>query len=64
MSWFVQLTLKSGDPIYVRPEMVKAVYEKSPILTNIVVDGHDYDVQGSVTEILNAVQYRMAPEEL
>ena len=64
MSWFVQLTMKNGDPIHVRPDMVKAVYDKSPGVVNIVVDGHDFDVLGTVEEILGAVEYHVQPEEL
>lgn len=63
MSWFVSLTLKNGDIIHVRPDMVKAVYAKSPTITNIVVDGHDFDVQGTVPEILRAVEYSIHPEQ-
>jgi hypothetical protein len=44
--------------------MVKAVYAKPSGSTNIVVDGHDYDVDGTVQEILDAVEYHMNPEEL
>lgn len=63
MSWFVPLTLKNGEIIHVRPEMVKAVYLKTPGVVNIVVDGHDFDVQGTVVEILGKVEYHMTPEE-
>lgn len=64
MSWFVELTLRNGEKIHVRPEMVKAVRAKTPGVTNIVVDGHDFDVSGTVTEVLSAVEYHMQPVEL
>lgn len=63
MSWFVPLTMKTGTVIHVRPEMVKAVYLKPSGNVNIVVDGHDFDVDGTIDEILDAVQYHMVPEE-
>lgn len=64
MSWFVKLPLHSGGDIHVRPEMVKAVYQKPSGRTNIVVDGHDFEVVPSVVETMKAVEYYMQPEEL
>lgn len=63
MSWFVQLTLKTGEVIHLRPEHVKAVYAKNSTTVNIVVDGHDFDVDGTPDDILDAVEYHMHPEE-
>lgn len=63
MSWFVALTLKSGETIHVRPDMVKAVYQKAGGEVNIVVDGHDFDIIGTVPDILRAVEYSVQPEQ-
>lgn len=64
MSWFVKLALQTGGDIHVRPDMVKAVYMKPSGRTNIVVDGHDFEVVPSVEDVMRAVEYNMQPEEL
>ena len=62
MSWFVKLPLKSGGDIHVRPDMVKAVYQKPNGDTNIVVDGHDFVVDPTVAEVMMAVEYNIEAE--
>lgn len=64
MSWFVKLPLETGGDIHVRPEMVKAVYQKPNGRTDIVVDGHDFEVSLTVLEVMRAVEYNIQSEEL
>ena len=64
MSWFVKLALKSGGDIHVRPDMVKAVYQKPNGDTNIVVDGHDFVVTPAVEDVMKAVEYNVIGEAL
>lgn len=63
MGWFVKLALKTGGDIHVRPDMVKAVYQKPNGNTNIVVDGHDFEVLHSVADVMMAVEYKIEAEE-
>lgn len=65
MSWFVRLELEKGGYIHVRPEMVKAIYDVKvgpPPVSNIVVDGHDFEVIGASADIMTAVEWDMHPE--
>jgi hypothetical protein len=62
MSWFVRLDLVKGGVIYVRPEMVKAVYDIKPDNSNVVVDGHDFEVVGDSHAIMAKVEFHIEPE--
>lgn len=67
MSWFVELQMREGGTIHVRPEMVKAVYAVKRgtwVGTNVVVDGHDFDIEGTPEEVMNAVQFDIHAESV
>lgn len=54
---FCKLMVKDGTELFVRPNMVKAVYEKGPTTSVVIIDGHDFEVIGTPMDIMHQVQF-------